>query len=24
VGRGTAFTLRFPARDEQSTQAAAS
>jgi signal transduction histidine kinase len=24
VGRGTAFTLRFPARDEQSAQAAAS
>jgi signal transduction histidine kinase len=24
VGRGTAFTVRFPARDEQSTQAAAS
>jgi signal transduction histidine kinase len=24
VGRGTAFTLRFPARDDQSTQAAAS
>jgi two-component system, NtrC family, sensor histidine kinase HydH len=24
VGRGTAFTLRFPARDDQSAQAAAS
>jgi len=24
VGRGTSFTLRFPARDDQSAQAAAS
>jgi signal transduction histidine kinase len=24
VGRGTSFTLRFPARDDLSTQAAAS